>query len=54
MRLKKELHPFPQKNEIFRSIGIEEQPVIALLAGSRRHEIELVLPEMIKVVRHFP
>jgi lipid-A-disaccharide synthase len=25
-----------------------------LLAGSRRHEIELVLPEMLKVVSHFP
>jgi lipid-A-disaccharide synthase len=50
----KRIASFPSKNEIFRSIGIEEQPVIALLAGSRRHEIEHVLPRMIKVVRHFP
>ncbi len=50
----KRISSFLPKNEIFRSIGIEEQPVIALLAGSRRHEIELILPEMIKMVRHFP
>ena len=45
---------FPSKTDISRSLGIEEEPVIALLAGSRRHEIELILPEMIKVVRYFP
>ena len=45
---------FPAKNDIRRSIGIEEEPVIALLAGSRRHEIELILPEMIRVIRYFP
>jgi len=45
---------FPAKNEIFRSIGIEELPVIALLAGSRKHEIEHILPEMLKMVRYFP
>jgi lipid-A-disaccharide synthase len=45
---------FPGKNDIFRSFGIDEQPVIALLAGSRRHEIELILPAMIKVLPHFP
>jgi lipid-A-disaccharide synthase len=50
----KKITLFPSKNEIFRSIGIEEQPVIALLAGSRRHEIELILPVMIKVIRHLP
>ena len=35
-------------------LGIEEKPVIALLAGSRKHEIELILPEMIKMIHHFP
>jgi lipid-A-disaccharide synthase len=39
---------------MFRVLGIEEKPVIALLAGSRRHEIELILPEMIKITDHFP
>jgi lipid-A-disaccharide synthase len=50
----KRIASFPENKEIFRSIRLEEQPVIALLAGSRRHEIEHVLPEMIKVVHHFP
>jgi lipid-A-disaccharide synthase len=48
------LAAFPQVDEIFRSFGMEPQPVIALLAGSRKHEIEKVLPEMIKLVKHFP
>ena len=38
----------------FQISRIEEKPVIALLAGSRRHEIELILPEMLKIVRQFP
>jgi lipid-A-disaccharide synthase len=45
---------FPERGEIFRSLGIENRPVIAFLAGSRRHEIEYVLPEMLKMVPHFP
>jgi lipid-A-disaccharide synthase len=50
----KRIASFPEKKAIFRSIGIDEQPVIALLAGSRKHEIEHVFPEMIKVINHFP
>jgi lipid-A-disaccharide synthase len=45
---------FPAKEIIRRDIGIDERPVIALLAGSRKHEIELVLPQMLKVIRYFP
>jgi lipid-A-disaccharide synthase len=45
---------FPSKTDISRSLGIEEEPVIALLPGSRKHEIELILPEMIRVIRYFP
>jgi lipid-A-disaccharide synthase len=42
------------KTELRNSFGIDERPVIALLAGSRSHEIKHILPEMIKVVRYFP
>jgi lipid-A-disaccharide synthase len=35
-------------------LDIEDKPVIAFLAGSRKHEIELVLPQMIKIIHHFP
>lgn len=45
---------FPPRADICGYLGIENKPVIALLAGSRRHEIEQVLPEMIRVVSHFP
>ena len=31
-----------------------EKPIIALLPGSRRQEIDLILPEMLKVIPEFP
>jgi len=52
--IEKRISLFPARTDIWRSLRIEEKPVIALLAGSRRHEIEIILPEMIKVIRHFP
>ncbi|HAM10314.1 MAG: lipid-A-disaccharide synthase [Bacteroidetes bacterium GWE2_41_25] len=45
---------FPVKDIIRRDLGIDGKPVIALLAGSRKHEIELVLPQMMKIIRYFP
>jgi lipid-A-disaccharide synthase len=50
----KRISKFPPKNLMFNSLGIENKPLIALLAGSRKHEIELILPEMLKVTAHFP
>jgi lipid-A-disaccharide synthase len=50
----KQISSFPARTDIYKYLNIEEKPVIALLAGSRRHEIELILPEMIKVISHFP
>ncbi len=50
----KRVAALPSRDEILRSFGMEDQPVIALLAGSRRHEIEMVLPQMVKLVKHFP
>lgn len=44
----------PSKNDIRNSLAIGEKPVIALLAGSRKHEIEYNLPEMLKVIPDFP
>jgi lipid-A-disaccharide synthase len=52
--MEKKISAFPARSDMGTFLGIGEKPVIALLAGSRRHEIELILPEMIKVVRHFP
>lgn len=44
---------FPPRSEIMKCLDTEK-PIIALLAGSRRHEIELILPRMISMVSHFP
>ncbi len=42
------------KTEIIRLLGLEDKPVIGLLAGSRKHEVESILPGMVKIVREFP
>ncbi len=34
--------------------SLEEKPIIALLAGSRKQEIHLCLPEMLSVIDHYP
>ncbi len=36
------------------SLGLDERPVIALLAGSRLQEVKYVLPEMLSVTGSFP
>jgi lipid-A-disaccharide synthase len=41
-------------SDLRKSLGIDDRPIIALLAGSRSHEVKYVLPEMIKMVKHFP
>jgi len=50
----KRISSFPPRSEIKKYLGIGEKPVIAVLAGSRKHEIELILPLMLKVVHYFP
>ena len=50
----KRISTFPAKKSMYRNLGIDEKPLIAFLAGSRRHEIELILPEMMKIIHHFP
>ncbi|HJZ39437.1 MAG TPA: lipid-A-disaccharide synthase [Bacteroidales bacterium] len=39
---------FRKKNKL------NEKPIVALLSGSRKQEIELLLPEMLAVVKHYP
>lgn len=45
---------FVAGNNLRNNPEIDDRPVIALLAGSRKHEIELALPAMMKMIRHFP
>lgn len=41
------------KNSIRASLQLDGRPVVALLAGSRRQEVESILPQMIKVISSF-
>ncbi len=43
------------RQAILNELGLkDDKPVIALLAGSRKQEISLLLPEMLAVVKHYP
>lgn len=35
-------------------VGLDERPIIGLLAGSRKHEVKLNLPGMLEMIDHFP
>lgn len=52
------IHDRPQQAETFEAFtlanGLSGRPLIALLAGSRAQELKHVLPEMLKMVAHFP
>lgn len=50
----KKLAAFGSREEVRKSLGLDNKPVIALLAGSRRSEVRNILPPMLKAVRHFP
>ena len=44
----------PDKNKIRQLLNLSMKPVIALLAGSRSHEVESILPQMLRIIAHFP
>lgn len=52
--IKRRLAEMPSKEQIRRDLGIDDQPVIGILAGSRKHEVVDILPTMVKAVKHFP
>lgn len=52
--IERKMSLFPDKKSLRESLGIGDKPVIGILAGSRKHEVELILPEMLKIVHHFP
>jgi lipid-A-disaccharide synthase len=41
------------REEIKRSLGLSNKPVVALLAGSRKSEVKYILPKMLSVIPHF-
>lgn len=50
----KKLESFASRDDVRKSLGLEDKPVVALLAGSRKSEVKHILPAMIKVVSYFP
>ncbi|HZL76834.1 MAG TPA: lipid-A-disaccharide synthase, partial [Bacteroidales bacterium] len=40
--------------ELRKAMSLDGRPVIGILAGSRRHEVESILPQMVRVIRDFP
>lgn len=42
------------KSEFLSTNNLEDKPIIALLPGSRKREINTKLPKMLAVVKHFP
>lgn len=42
-----------ERNEV-PAVPLSQKPVIAILPGSRKQEISVKLPEMLKMVKHFP
>ena len=44
----------PSREEFLRENGLDERPIVALLAGSRRSEIRENLPNMVAISRLFP
>jgi lipid-A-disaccharide synthase len=44
---------FGNREEIRRSLGLDERPVIAILAGSRKDEVRRILPPMLEAAAKF-
>lgn len=45
---------FEDRDKLKKSLGLDDRPVIAMLAGSRIHEVKHILPELLKVVKYYP
>jgi len=47
-------HKALSRNEFFEKFQLDNRPVIALLPGSRRQELKMMLPTMLSVIKDFP
>ncbi len=52
--IEKQKHDLPDKAEFANAHQLTDKPIIALLAGSRKQEIERILPTMLKISPDFP
>jgi len=44
----------PSREEFLKKHGLPDKPIITLMPGSRNQEVRYKLPEMLKVIKHFP
>lgn len=52
--IEQSLATIPSREEFFENNELDERPIVALLAGSRKAEVSYNLPFMIELSRHFP
>jgi lipid-A-disaccharide synthase len=52
--IERRISKMSDREELLKILELDHRPVIGLLAGSRRHEVESILPQMVKVIRYFP
>jgi lipid-A-disaccharide synthase len=52
--VEQKIHILDGRDSILKSNGLEDKPVIAILAGSRKMEIKYILPEMLKIIKYYP
>ncbi len=50
----RKISTMPSKKILRKTLELDDRPVIGFLAGSRRHEVESILPQMAKIVRYYP
>jgi lipid-A-disaccharide synthase len=51
--VKRELSKHFDKEKFLKENNLDDRPIIALLPGSRKQEIEQILPDMLKIIKHF-
>jgi lipid-A-disaccharide synthase len=52
--VERRMSSMPLKTVLRKTLELDDRPVIGLLAGSRRHEVESILPQMVKLVAYYP
>ncbi|MGD0583902.1 MAG: lipid-A-disaccharide synthase [Bacteroidales bacterium] len=51
--IERKKHLFGDRDAMKLALGLDERPIITILAGSRKHEVEHILPPMLIAARNF-
>lgn len=52
--IERKMAMMPSTDSLRKELCLDDKPIVALLAGSRKHEVESMLPRMVKMVNLFP